>query len=195
MGGGPRPRGSGLKRGEIWSADLGACRVQEQTGRRPVMIWQSDTLIRLLQSVLVVPHESGSRQTLRHSADRGIRSGPSSRFCGAGVSDAGDSESLVENQSSFPHRRRACGTGPGDRRRRLVESSRNPSTQIRRTPERVGSVRLHFRKFPDWRPVLLCCSAFRGGRWAITCAERFIHERQVRVVTFDDATLKSQMFR
>ena len=44
-----------MKRGEIWWADLGAYRAQEQTGRRPVIVWQSDTLIRLLQSVLVVP--------------------------------------------------------------------------------------------------------------------------------------------
>ncbi len=27
----------------------------EQTGRRPVVVWQSDTLSRVLQSVLVVP--------------------------------------------------------------------------------------------------------------------------------------------
>ena len=44
-----------MKRGEIWWADLGAYRPHEQTGRRPVVIWQSDTLIRMLQSVLVVP--------------------------------------------------------------------------------------------------------------------------------------------
>jgi len=44
-----------LKRGEIWWADLGAYRPREQTGRRPVVVWQSDTLIRVLQSVLVVP--------------------------------------------------------------------------------------------------------------------------------------------
>jgi mRNA interferase MazF len=44
-----------LKRGEIWWADLGVYRTQEQTGRRPVILWQSDTLTRLLQSVLVVP--------------------------------------------------------------------------------------------------------------------------------------------
>jgi mRNA interferase MazF len=36
-------------------ADLGAYRPREQTGRRPVVIWQSDTLTRALQSVLVVP--------------------------------------------------------------------------------------------------------------------------------------------
>ena len=44
-----------MKRGEIWWADLGAYRPREQSGRRPVVIWQSDTLIRMLQSVLVVP--------------------------------------------------------------------------------------------------------------------------------------------
>ena len=44
-----------MKRGEIWWADLGAYRPREQTGRRPVVVWQSDTLIRVLQSVLVVP--------------------------------------------------------------------------------------------------------------------------------------------
>jgi len=44
-----------LKRGEIWWADLGTHRPQEQTGRRPVVIWQSDTLSRALHSVLVVP--------------------------------------------------------------------------------------------------------------------------------------------
>lgn len=44
-----------MKRGEIWWADLGAYRPREQTGRRPVIVWQSDTLTGLLQSVLVVP--------------------------------------------------------------------------------------------------------------------------------------------
>ncbi len=44
-----------MKRGEIWWADLGPYRPREQTGRRPVVVWQSDTLSRVLQSVLVVP--------------------------------------------------------------------------------------------------------------------------------------------
>jgi mRNA interferase MazF len=42
-------------RGEIWWADLGPHRSQEQTGRRPVIVWQSNALNRVLQSVLVVP--------------------------------------------------------------------------------------------------------------------------------------------
>ena len=44
-----------MKRGEVWWADLGPYRTREQTGRRPVVIWQSDALNRVLQSVLVVP--------------------------------------------------------------------------------------------------------------------------------------------
>lgn len=44
-----------MKRGEIWRADLGAYRPMEQTGRRPVVIWQSDALTEVLPSVLVVP--------------------------------------------------------------------------------------------------------------------------------------------
>lgn len=50
-----RSNGAELKGGEVWWADLGSYRPREQTGRRPVVIWQSDTLTRALQSVLVVP--------------------------------------------------------------------------------------------------------------------------------------------
>ena len=49
-----RGNGAELKRGEVWWADLGSYRPREQTGRRPVVIWQSDTLTRRLDSVLVV---------------------------------------------------------------------------------------------------------------------------------------------
>jgi mRNA interferase MazF len=44
-----------VKRGEIWWADLGPYRQREQTGKRPVIVWQSDHLTRALQSILVVP--------------------------------------------------------------------------------------------------------------------------------------------
>lgn len=44
-----------MKRGELWWAELGPYRPREQTGRRPVVVWQSDVLSRVLQSVLVVP--------------------------------------------------------------------------------------------------------------------------------------------
>jgi len=39
----------------VWWADLGPYRPREQTGRRPVIIWQRDALTRVLQSVLVIP--------------------------------------------------------------------------------------------------------------------------------------------
>ena len=55
MGEVARRDGAELKRGEVWWADLGAYRLREQTGRRPVVIWQSDTLTNVLQSVLVIP--------------------------------------------------------------------------------------------------------------------------------------------
>lgn len=44
-----------MRRGEIWWANLGEHRPLEQTGRRPVIVWQSDALSRALHSVLVVP--------------------------------------------------------------------------------------------------------------------------------------------
>lgn len=44
-----------MRRGEIWWADLGAHRPLEQTGDRPVVVWQSDALSKALHSVLVVP--------------------------------------------------------------------------------------------------------------------------------------------
>lgn len=44
-----------MKRGEIWWADLGPQRPHEQTGRRPVIVWQSDSPTRALRSVVVVP--------------------------------------------------------------------------------------------------------------------------------------------
>jgi len=44
-----------VKRGEIWWAELGPYRPHEQMGRRPVVLWQSDALTGVLQSVLVAP--------------------------------------------------------------------------------------------------------------------------------------------
>ena len=44
-----------MKRGEVWWADLGPYRPREQTGRRPVVVWQSDTLTKVLRSVLGGP--------------------------------------------------------------------------------------------------------------------------------------------
>jgi len=55
--------GSSLKRGEVWWAELGPYLPREQTGRRPVVAWQSDELTRVLQSILVVPMTANSDRT------------------------------------------------------------------------------------------------------------------------------------
>ena len=52
-----------MKRGEVWWADLGEERPFEQTGRRPVVIWQSDALTAVLHSVLVVPLTTNIRRS------------------------------------------------------------------------------------------------------------------------------------
>ena len=52
-----------MRRGEIWWANLGPYRIREQTGRRPVVIWQSDTLTEILHSVLVVPLTTNLERT------------------------------------------------------------------------------------------------------------------------------------
>ncbi len=44
-----------MRRGEIWWANLGPHRPQEQTGRRPVVIWQTDKLNKILHSVVIIP--------------------------------------------------------------------------------------------------------------------------------------------
>lgn len=44
-----------MRRGEIGWAELGTHSPLEQTGGRPVIVWQSDALSRALHSVLVVP--------------------------------------------------------------------------------------------------------------------------------------------
>ena len=51
-----------MKRGEVWWADLGPYRLREQTGRRPVIIWQSDALTQALQSILVIPLATNTKR-------------------------------------------------------------------------------------------------------------------------------------
>ena len=51
-----------MKRGELWWANLGEYRPLEQTGRRPVIIGQSDSLTRVLQTVLVIPLTTNSQR-------------------------------------------------------------------------------------------------------------------------------------
>ena len=110
-----------MKRGEIWWADLGAYRVQEQTGRRPVIVWQSDTLTRLLQSVLVVPLTT-NLEAGGNSACSRLRRWPGDRFRGPRVSNARDSQGVSQDEDSLAVPRGTRGTRLGDRRSGLGES-------------------------------------------------------------------------
>lgn len=69
-----------MRRGEVWWADLGPYRYREQTGRRPIVIWQSDVLTSLLQSVLVIPLTTNldranlaGTAVVKASPDQGLR--------------------------------------------------------------------------------------------------------------------------
>jgi mRNA interferase MazF len=65
----------------------------EQTGRRPVVIWQSDTLTRLLQSVLVIP--------LTTNLDRANLAG-TAIIAASGKGLTGDSVALVFQMRAIP---------------------------------------------------------------------------------------------
>jgi mRNA interferase MazF len=81
-----------VKRGEIWWADLGAYRPREQTGRRPVVLWQSDILTKALQSVLVVP--------LTTNLDR-------AQLAGTAIIDASPESGLPETSVALAFQMRA----------------------------------------------------------------------------------------
>lgn len=84
-----------MKRGDIWWADLGPYRPQEQTGRRPVIVWQSDTLTRLLESVLVIP--------LTTNMDRARLAG-TAIIAAADVGPKADSVALAFQMRAIPKR-------------------------------------------------------------------------------------------
>jgi mRNA-degrading endonuclease toxin of MazEF toxin-antitoxin module len=89
-----------LKRGEVWWVDLGPFRPREQTGRRPVIIWQSNELTSVLQSVLVVP--------LTTNLDR-------AHLAGTAIVQASPEAGLPEDSvpsaaRSFPARRPSAAT-------------------------------------------------------------------------------------
>ena len=94
MGCRPGLNGAQLKRGEVWWADLGAYRPREQTGRRPVVIWQSDALTRTLQSVLVVP--------LTTNLDRANLAGTALIGSSAGGGPPEDSVALAFQMRAIP---------------------------------------------------------------------------------------------
>lgn len=69
-----------MTRGEVWMADLDPVRGSEQSGTRPVVIVQADSLNANLRTVIVVPFTSNLRwQHLKHcvlvlAGEGGLRS-------------------------------------------------------------------------------------------------------------------------
>lgn len=95
-----------MKRGEIWWADLGVHRPREQTGRRPVIVWQSETLLRVLQSVLVVPLTTNlDRAQLAGTAMiMATADGPSSDSVALAFPDARNTEDGTRVQNTYSYR-------------------------------------------------------------------------------------------
>ena len=51
-----------MKRTDLWLADLDPVKGHEQSGTRPVIIWQHDLLLRFSSTVLVIPLTSNLRR-------------------------------------------------------------------------------------------------------------------------------------
>lgn len=94
-----------MRRGEVWWADLGPFRPREQTGRRPVVIWQSNELTRALQSVLVVP--------LTTNLDR-------ANLAGTAIVHASPEDGLPEDSVALAFQMRAIPKGALDTRVRAL---------------------------------------------------------------------------
>lgn len=94
-----------MKRGEVWWADLGPFRPKEQTGRRPVVIWQSNALTSRLQSVLVVP--------LTTNLDR-------ANLAGTAIVQATPQEGLPEDSVALAFQMRAIPKSALDTRMRAL---------------------------------------------------------------------------
>jgi mRNA interferase MazF len=113
-----------LRRGEVWWADLGAYRPREQTGRRPVIVWQSDALTRVLQSVLVVP--------LTTNLDR-------SNLAGTSVVQASPKQGLPEDSVALAFQMRAVPKNALDTRIRTLTESELAELELA-TDEALGRI-------------------------------------------------------
>ena len=136
-----------MKRGEIWWADLGAYRAGEQTGRRPVIVWQSDTLTRLLQSVLVVP--------LTTNLDRAKLAGTALISATDGGLPADSVALAFQMRAQFPR----CVSRPGFVHCRL-KNSRNWTW---RPTKRLAASNRKPRNSHDWQPNTRCSR--RAAQW------------------------------
>ena len=108
----------------MWWADLGPFRPREQTGRRPVVIWQSDALTRLLQSVLVVP--------LTTNLDR-------AHLAGTAIVQASPEEGLPEDSVALAFQMRAVPKSALDTRVRSLTVTELAELELA-TDEALGRI-------------------------------------------------------
>ena len=113
-----------MRRGEVWWADLGPFRPHEQTGRRPVIIWQSDALTRVLQSVLVIP--------LTTNLDR-------ANLAGTAVVQASPKQGLPEDSVALAFQMRAVPKSALDARIRTLTERELAELELA-TDEALGRV-------------------------------------------------------
>lgn len=113
-----------MRRGEVWWADLGPFRPREQTGRRPVIIWQSDALTRALQSVLVIP--------LTTNLDR-------ANLAGTAIVQASPSQGLPEDSVALAFQMRAVPKTALDIRIRALTASELAELELA-TDEALGRI-------------------------------------------------------
>ena len=113
-----------MRRGEVWWADLGPYRPREQTGRRPVIIWQSDALTRVLQSVLVIP--------LTTNLDR-------ANLAGTAIVQASPKQGLPEDSVALAFQMRAVPKNALDTRIRVLTEKEIAELELA-TDEALGRI-------------------------------------------------------
>ena len=113
-----------MRRGEAWWADLGPFRPREQTGRRPVIIWQSDALTSVLQSVLVIP--------LTTNMDR-------ANLAGTAIVRASPSQGLPEDSVALAFQMRAVPKSALDTRIRALTAKELAELELA-TDEALGRI-------------------------------------------------------
>lgn len=113
-----------MRRGEVWWADLGPFRPREQTGRRPVVIWQSNTLTSILQSVLVIP--------LTTNLDR-------ANLAGTAIVHSSPEEGLPEESVALAFQMRAVPKAALDTRVRVLTQTELAELELA-TDEALGRI-------------------------------------------------------
>jgi mRNA-degrading endonuclease toxin of MazEF toxin-antitoxin module len=108
----------------VWWADLGPFRPREQTGRRPVVIWQSNALTSTLQSVLVVP--------LTTNLDR-------ANLAGTAIVQASPEEGLPEDSVALAFQIRAVPKAALDTRVRALTDVELAELELA-TDEAIGRI-------------------------------------------------------